>query len=191
MPPSPAQSSRGDDRRQFAQLEARIDSLQRELAAVESKVSLQQSRLAKRPAKATHDRRPEDQDMAPNEVQATRAADAERHRIYMTEVAQAFSNEKIDSSWAAHATSRIDTALYNDAALRGITHNVECRAQTCRVSIEDDGSGELSSRLPMLLVGLTDVVPIVSAERVDQGNGSSAMILYMSSRREPPFRHIK
>jgi hypothetical protein len=49
--------------------------------------------------------------------------------------------------------------------------------------MEDDGSGKLNQSLPAIAMGRADVLPEVSAERVDAGNGRSTMILYLSSQR--------
>jgi len=120
----------------------------------------------------------------PEEMQEQRAADLESHRVYMSEVAQRFAAETIDQRWAAQASQRVNTALYDHEALRTAARDIECRTQTCRVTIDDDGSGMLSRRLPSLALSLVDVLPTISAERVDQGNGRSAMFLYMSAQRE-------
>jgi len=109
-----------------------------------------------------------------------RAADAEQRRVYMEAVAQAFSNEKVDASWSSHVSSRVNGALDADESLQGVARAVECRDRTCRVEIADDGSGSLNSRLPMIALAVADVLPNVAAERVDRGNGRSAMVLYMS-----------
>jgi hypothetical protein len=122
----------------------------------------------------------------PLSVEEQRAQDAERMHTYMAGVAQSFSEEKVNAGWAASASSRVGTVFEGDEVLKDVARTVECRAQTCRVQIEDDGSGRLSQRMPFIAIGLADVLPTISAERIDRGNGRSAMVLYMSSQRQGP-----
>jgi hypothetical protein len=176
VPPTIARDS--DD--QSARLAARVDELQQSLTALKAQLVAQQnSHPVQRAAAAAGDAKPPD---IPN-VEAQRAADAERLREYMTGVHQAFANEKVDPAWSSRVSSRVSSTFEGDEMLRNIAHTVECRQQTCRVQIEDDGSGRLSSRMPFLTRGLADVLPQVSAERIEQPNGRGAMVLFMSSQR--------
>jgi hypothetical protein len=117
-------------------------------------------------------------------VQARRATDREQQQIYMAGVGQAFANERVDPAWSARTSALVGAAFEGDQVLRNVAHTVECRQETCRVQIEDDGS--LNARLPRLALGVADVLPSIAAERVDQGNGRNAMVLYMSSQRFAP-----
>ena len=101
----------------------------------------------------------------------------------MASIEQAFGNEKVDPAWASRASARVGSTFEGDEMLRNVTHTVECRQTTCRVQLDDDGSGRLSGRMPFLTLGLADVLPQVSAEHLDQPNGRGAMVLYMSSQR--------
>jgi hypothetical protein len=96
----------------------------------------------------------------------------------MSGVAEAFGTERPGGAWASYASSRIRATLENDEVLQHMAHNVECRQQTCRLEISDDGS--VSARMPMIARGLGEDFPTASAERVDRGNGH-AMIIYLSS----------
>ena len=115
-------------------------------------------------------------------VEAERALEAERHRSYMEGVAQSFAGERIDFGWAGNTSSRVAAAIDEDTVLRSAAHEIECRERTCRLQIEDDGSGRLSQRLSMMSLRLMDVLPTAAAELVDQGNGRNALVLYMSSQ---------
>jgi hypothetical protein len=162
-----------------ARLAQQVEELQRSLIAMKSQLASQQSQLAaQRPASA-NDAKPTE----PESVEAQRAADAERRRVYMAGVAQAFGNEKLDPVWANQASTRVSATFEGNEGLRNIAHTVECRQQTCRVQIDDDGSGRLARSMPFLALGLADVLPSVSAEHIDQPNGRGAMVLYMSSQR--------
>jgi len=165
---------------QSAELAARIDELQQSVAALRAQLAAQKG--ARSPAQASS----ASGDAKPSElesVEAQRAADAERLHDYMTGVAQAFANEKIDPAWASRASSRVGNTFQGDETLRTLAHTVECRQRTCRVQIDDDGSGSLNARMPYITLGLADVLPQVSAEHIDQANGRGAMVLYMSRER--------
>ena len=163
-----------------ARLSTRITELQQDL--VELKRALAAQRSSHPPEQsppASGDAKVPDIES----VEAQRAADAQRRHEYMASVEQAFSNEKIDPTWASRASARVGSTFEGDEMLRNIAHTVECRQATCRVQLDDDGSGRLSGRMPFLTLGLADVLPQVSAEHLDQPNGRGAMVLYMSSQR--------
>lgn len=171
---------------QCAQLSQRIEDLQRGLAGIQAELlSLRGQWDIQRVDVPGASKQPVSAD--PGNALAARAADEERHRAYVTELAQAFNNERTTPGWATQVAARIDTAIGADEALRDVAHHVECHQQTCRVRIEDDGSGRLSQRLPFIAVNLVDVLPEVTAERVDDGNGRGAMVLYMSNQRTTPL----
>jgi hypothetical protein len=161
----------------------RIEALQRNVAALNAQLSAQAARPPPRPlADTSKDSKPPT-DM--DDVQAVRAADAERRRAYMAGVAESFARERVDGVWANRASVRVNAALSGDEMLRGFAHNVECRSQTCRIEIADDGTGILSRRLPFVALGLADVLPSVSTEPADPASGHGGMVLYMSNQPPP------
>jgi hypothetical protein len=172
---------------QNADLAARVDELQQSVAALAAQLAAAQKNAESpgRAAATSGEAKPSE----PQSVEAQRAADAERLHDYMLGVAQAFASEKVDAAWSSRASARVGHAFEGDEALRTIAHTVECRQQTCRVQIDDDGSGTLNARMPYLTLGLADVLPQVSAEHIDQPNGRGAMVLYMSSPRSQPPGH--
>jgi hypothetical protein len=178
--PPVAQVAPRVDHSDSERLSQRMDDLQRSLVAIQEQLAAQQRLLAAQKPTAAAASAPAD----PEIVDAQRAADAERHRTYMAGVGQAFANERVDPAWAARTAARVGAAFEGDQVLRSTAHTVECRQQTCRVQIEDDGS--LNGRLPRLAIGVADVLPTIAAERVDLGNGRNAMVLYMSSQRPAP-----
>lgn len=178
----PAQDRGAATEAELARLSRRIDDLQRELTASKS-----QSTLQAQPAVAASGPHPaEPAAEGEIDVEAQRAAAAEQHHEYMTKVARAFAEERPDRSWAARTTSRLNATLADDEALQGVAHTVECRRQTCRVQIDDDGSGKLPDSVRALVMGVVDVLPSMVAEQVDQGNGRSQMVLYMTSQQHSP-----
>jgi hypothetical protein len=175
--PLAAQVSGAGDCPQCARLAEQIDNLQRSLADIQSKLASQQvPQFARRGTEAGAPKSSQtDSDL--NEIEAIRAADAEKG------VAQSFNMEKTDSAWANNVSARVNAALSSDEALRDIAHKVECRQETCRLEIDDDGSTNLSGRLPIIALGLADVLPNVSVEPVNQDGGRGTLVLYMTSRR--------
>jgi len=177
--------SRGSDDR-TARLAAQVEQLQQSVLALKAQLAAQQSAHSAphAPAAGGDAKIPDIEN-----VEAQRTADAERLRTYMQGVSQAFANEKIDAAWSSRASARVASTFEGDEVLRNVARTVECRQQTCRVQIEDDGSGRLNARMPFLTIGLADVLPQVSAEHIDQGNGRGSMVLYMSSQRLMPTQN--
>jgi hypothetical protein len=167
---------------QSARLAAQVEELQQCLTALKAPLVAQQNALRVQRAAVAGDAKPPDIES----VEAQRRADAERLEEYMEGVHQSFANEKVDAGWSSRVTSRVASTFEGDEMLRNISHTVECRQQTCRVQIDDDGSGRLSGRLPLLTLPLADVLPQVSAEHIEQPDGRGAMVLYMSGQRIAP-----
>jgi hypothetical protein len=177
--PRQAVVSRGDDG-QAARLAQQVEDLQRSLNALKSQMPQHGEGAAR--AVPTSDTKPAEQ----LSVEEQRAQDRERMRTYMAGVEQSFANEKVDAAWASGASSRVATTFDGDDVLKGVSRTVECRSQTCRVQIEDDGSGQLARRMPFVAIGLADLLPTISAEHIEHGNGRGATVLYMSSQRTQP-----
>ena len=171
--------SRSEDK-EVAQLLQQVKELQGRLSSVRSQMAELSAGAAH--AVPTRDEKPAE----PLTVEEQRAQDRERLKTYMAGVEQSFSNEKVDAAWAAGTSSRVATTFDGDEVLKGVARTVECRSQTCRVQIEDDGSNRLARRMPFVAIGLADVLPTISAQHIEQGNGRSAMVLYLSSQATSP-----
>jgi hypothetical protein len=117
-------------------------------------------------------------------VAEQRAAYAERRREYINGLAQSFAGETVDAVWANRAAARVNAALEDDEALRDVSHTVECRQHTCRMEVGD--ADKLNERVPGIALSLADVLPSISADRVDRGSGHDAMVLYLSNRHSAP-----
>jgi hypothetical protein len=167
---SPASDAR------VAQLTTQVEALQRSLSALQSQLARKQASAPDR-AVAAKDSQPPELDVA-----AQRDQELERRRLYMAGVAAGFNDEKIDPAWAARVASRVSATFEGNEELRKRLRGVECRTQTCRVQMDEDGSVALSRQMPFLSLSLVDVLPSMSVDHIDQGNGHSTMILYMSSQ---------
>lgn len=84
--------------------------------------------------------------------------------------------------WSSATSSLIQAVIDGDNDLRPLARGMECRSQTCRVEIADDGSGKLSKLLPMLVHQVGRDLPNVVFDRIQEAGGSATMVLYMSSR---------
>ncbi len=160
-----------------------IDALQANVAAISAQLAVRGGRPASllNGGASKDSRSPSD----PDEVQAVRAADAERRRTYMAGVAEAFARERVDGAWAGRTSVRVNAALNGDDVLRGFAHSVECRSQSCRVEIADDGAGTLSRRFPFVALSLADVLRALATEPVDPSSGHGGMVIYMSNQSAP------
>jgi hypothetical protein len=116
---------------------------------------------------------------------ATRAAEEQQHVAYMGTITHAFDTEVTDARWAPNAAASVRAALDSDEVLRNLAGSIDCRQQTCRVEIQDDGTQRMMKSLPLLANNVAATLPAVTAERIDNGNGRSTMVLYMSRLQQP------
>jgi hypothetical protein len=119
---------------------------------------------------------------SPADFATISAADAKRHQDAVAAIAQVFASEKVNSAWAARTSARVNAAVEGNELLKAVQHSVDCRGQTCQLQLDDDGSGKLAGSLPLIILSVADLFPSIIADHVDQGNGHSTTILYMSSQ---------
>ncbi|MET3135052.1 hypothetical protein AAKU55_005355 [Oxalobacteraceae bacterium GrIS 1.11] len=100
----------------------------------------------------------------------------------MVAVENNFRNEPNDPKWSSTESSHIRDVLSSNPNAQSLMRNVECRSNTCRVELADDGTGNLSKFMPMLAVQVAQTLPTISANQVDRGDGTSATVLYMSRK---------
>ena len=113
-----------------------------------------------------------------------RAEQERKRRDYMAGVEDTFRKETRDPQWSSATSATVRTALASDDDLRPLARGVECRSQTCRVEIADDGSGKLGKILPMFAQRIGQDLPSITADRVEGASGAGTVVLYMS-------RHIE
>ncbi len=115
-----------------------------------------------------------------------RAEAAREHQAQMEAVDAAFRQQAVDPTWSASTVSSIRNAL-NSEDVGGIqADNIDCRSESCRVELRDDGSGRLSKSLPMLAQQLAGTTPNITANNMSQANGDSTLVLYLSRPGEQP-----
>lgn len=110
----------------------------------------------------------------------TRAEQERRRQDYVAGVEAAFRVETRDPQWSAATSAAVQTALAADDELRLLARSVDCRSQTCRVEIADDGAGKLGKLIPMLAQRVGQSLPSITVNHVEDASGTAIMILYMA-----------
>lgn len=174
--PAVADNTRTADgtHQEMAALREEVALLRAELSGLKRTVREQSQMLAGTVA---------EEDTAANEPHAKAAAQEEEERLYqerMASVEADFWRESADPGWAAQATATVQEALAGDEAMQAAARNVECRSRTCRLEIADDGAGALAKSMPFLASRLAETLPDMTTDQVEDGNGGSTTILYLS-----------
>lgn len=156
---------------------AQLAALRREIAELERRVWAQEQRSAAGDP-ATHD----PPSVGPRDPQIeleTHAEQERRHRDYLAGLETAFHDEATDPGWSAATSAVVQTALASSREIRALGRGVECRSHTCRVEIADDGRGSLGKILPMFAQQISQELPNLAANRVQNADGTT-MVLYLS-----------
>jgi hypothetical protein len=104
----------------------------------------------------------------------------------MAEVEANYQSETRDPSWARETHEVIDAALGKLPALAKNVQSLECRSETCRLEIVDDGRPDFAKQLPTLQHGLNGKLPTIQFDYARQPDGSQRTILYMSRLADTP-----
>jgi hypothetical protein len=116
-----------------------------------------------------------------------RAADRELHAAYIADVADAYEREPADPAWSASTTSRVWDTIRQTDFMRGAARAVECRSRSCRIEVDDDGTGVLHKHLPVFGQQFADVLPVMAGQPVRGEDGRERMVLYlMKADQQPP-----
>lgn len=163
---SEEQSRDHRDTAEMMLLKARLSSLEERAAGAEIK---------KTPA-------PEQQpaEIDPRDNAADRAEADRRRREYMDTVAQSFRAEPTNRKWASETASALRDAFDDKSWTGGPAREVDCRTDTCRVEIEDDGSASLGESMRSFTRRIAPILPNVSADHVPDATGHMKTILYLS-----------
>jgi len=156
----------------MAALTGEVDSLKAEVKALRQQLAAQSSRVASRA------------DAPPaSEVRSdpgSREDAAVTRQAQMEMIDAAFRRQSIDQSWSANTTSAIHDVL-NSTEVGGLqAETIDCRSNSCRVELHDDGTGRLSKSLPIVAQELAGSMPTITANTIPQGDGTANVVLYMS-----------
>jgi hypothetical protein len=174
--PGSDKPSRSDN--ETAALRAGVARLHAEVAALREQMAATQG-------SARADADADDPGPAPRDPAEIAQRKREWH-AHMADVASRFQREAMDPGWAPSTLSAVRSALSSNDAMRDKVRDVECRSQTCRVELADDGSAAMSKDLPLFVHQLAGVLPSVQADHVDEGDQRSALVLYMTRRERAP-----
>ncbi|CAK0772434.1 conserved hypothetical protein [Gammaproteobacteria bacterium] len=91
-----------------------------------------------------------------------------------------FRQESTDPQWANAEATAVRAALSGDDIGQLALQNLECRSNSCRVELADDGTGGLAKSLPLFIQHLAETLPYATANQVANGASGTSLILYMS-----------
>jgi hypothetical protein len=91
-----------------------------------------------------------------------------------------FRREVIDPTWSANTSSRIQSVLSSDAMGRMQADSIDCRSDSCRIELHDDGSGRLNNNMAIMAQQLAGTLPSITANSVVRLDGGVSMVLYLS-----------
>ena len=157
-------------------LRDQVESLRAELSSLRQQIHRQAQ-----PASESSDNR------AGADVRVDSLARAEAAREQETRMASvdaAFRQQAADPTWSASTSSAIRTALSSEEVGNIQANNIDCRADSCRVELRDDGSGSLAKSMPILAQQLAGALPSITASNISQANGDSTLVLYLSRQDE-------
>ncbi|HEY5808320.1 MAG TPA: hypothetical protein VIT67_10155, partial [Povalibacter sp.] len=99
---------------------------------------------------------------------------------HITGIGAQFTRESLDQRWANETGIALESVLAAEELKALAVRNIDCRTKTCRIEVEDDGSGITSGALPFLAMRMAETLPNIVSQRVDQPNGRATVVLYMS-----------
>lgn len=107
-----------------------------------------------------------------------RAADEQKRRARMEIVEAAFRKEPSNQNWAAATQGSIQAAMQaEDVRLQA--RSMECRSETCRVELLDDGSAANREGLENLPRAVGGILPLMQIARTDDAGGHHTVV-YLS-----------
>ena len=160
-----------------------IRALREEVASLRAGISSLRRQIPQQAESASAN--PANQPGADIRSDALARAEAVRERqTRMEAIDAAFRQQATDPTWSANTAASIRNALSSDE-IGGIqADNIDCRSDSCRVELRDDGSGRLSKSMPMLAQQLAGTMPNITANNIAQPNGDSTLVLYLSRQVE-------
>ncbi|MEI6335869.1 MAG: hypothetical protein WCS87_15020 [Methylococcaceae bacterium] len=92
----------------------------------------------------------------------------------------AFAQESIDQKWANEAVRAIKDALAQEDMGQLVLQSLVCRSNTCRIELDNNKPGDISKSLPLFMQRLSEIVPNVTADEVEDSTGGTSLVFYMS-----------
>lgn len=101
-------------------------------------------------------------------------------RGHLSVVAASHGSEARDQRWSNEVGASLQAAFSTEELAGTAVQSIDCRTTTCRIEMQDDGSGDLPAKLPMLAVQMAGSLPNMIAERIDQPDGKMSLVVYLS-----------
>ena len=160
-----------------------IAALREEVASLRAQISMLRRHMPTQP-ETTPPRTGHETDADVRSDTLARAEAAREQEARIATVDAAFRKQAIDPTWSAGTSSAIQNALRSDQVGGVQAQNIDCRSDTCRVELHDDGSGSLSKSMPMLAQQLAGTLPTATANTIAEPGGGSTVVLYLSRQAE-------
>ena len=170
-PAGPA--ANGASAAEVARLEGQVIALQSEVAALRDRSTVTAStRPAEDPAP----------DPAPAGKPSSRdlEANAKVWHAHVQEADARFRQEPSDVNWATRMTATVRDVAGKSDAITTSLQSIECRTNTCRLEIREDGAGKVISQMPQFLLDVQSSLPSMLSEQVDSGNGGKMVVMYLT-----------
>lgn len=166
-------------KQEITRIDSQLWSLRQEIFSLKS--DIKKNAQAAEGGSLAEGRKKEPVDPAQQREKAAKARQAK-----LDALESSFRSESEDPGWSSATLAMLQTNVNNDEALRASTHHIECRSKTCRVEISDAGSnGKVSDSIVALMKQVSQTLPAISASRIDEGDGSSSMVIFMSREGAP------
>ena len=107
---------------------------------------------------------------------------AREHEARVASIDASYRKEVIDPAWSASTSSRIQSVLSSEEMGHMQADSIECRSESCRVELREDGSGQLNKSIPILAIRLAGMLQNITADSVTRPDGRVSMVLYLSSQ---------
>jgi hypothetical protein len=104
----------------------------------------------------------------------------QRAKEHIAAVAASFGREIRDQRWSTDMGEALRNTLATEELASANVQAIDCRTKTCRVELQDDGTGRMQALVPMLAVQMAESLPNLTAEQVPGPNGTMATVLYLS-----------
>ncbi|MGC4070406.1 MAG: hypothetical protein QM784_38225 [Polyangiaceae bacterium] len=154
-----------------------------QLAELTAEVSNLRGRLASREAReAARDAAP-----SPEQIEDSEEESRLKWQEHMAQVEEKFKRERVDPSWARDTSQLIERELASEPSLRTSLRSMECRAQSCRLELNEPsapGADGSEHALPLLIHRLGTALPVSQSALVDAGDGKSVRVVFLLKESE-------
>jgi hypothetical protein len=110
----------------------------------------------------------------------TREEEARQFQARIASIDASFRREVVDQRWSANTSSRVQSVLSSDKMGHMQADSIDCRSESCRVELHDNGSGQLNKNMPMIAAELAGTLSNITASSATRPDGRVSMVLYLS-----------